>query len=230
VTLTEIEQAVTPTPERRNPTKDFSRAVEDHHHSVGGFLKFAEAAITSLLLSSYLNDREVTRALDAIVKAIKEARPVLDRRRSGGLYRVRPGGDAYFGDELDALHKLGYVIETKRKIHQADELLHRELIRRYPSENPILRMAEREQLKDPPPFELPDAIKQELHTAIANVVIAARKQPQLLPEQPQVTLDAIPITEPTTPDRHAAVRAALLEIPTSRKPYSSSVAASIRIQ
>src|SRR5215469_11355634 len=84
-------------------TENLVRAIEDHHHSIGGFLKFAEAALTSLRYTSYLNDRDVGRALDGIIKAIKEARPALDRRRSSpNVFSTgcRPGGDAYFGDEL----------------------------------------------------------------------------------------------------------------------------------
>jgi hypothetical protein len=74
------------------------QTAEEHHQAIGGFLKMAEAAITSLRYTSYLNDREVGKALGKIVRAINEARPVLDRQRTRVL-GGRAGGDAYFGDE-----------------------------------------------------------------------------------------------------------------------------------
>jgi hypothetical protein len=194
------------------------RTIEDHHRAVGAFLKYVEAAITDLRYNSYLNDRgragadrEVGKGLDNIIKAIQQARPGLDRertRRLGG----RPGGDDYFGDELDRLHKLVYAIETKRKIHNEELQAHRELDRVTPLEDPDERKWRKQELALSR-FTLPDEIQQELDDTIGNVMSAARGHPQLLPGNPPVALDVLSVDAPPTTDRQAALRTALLENP-----------------
>jgi hypothetical protein len=181
------------------------QTAEEHHQAIGGFLKMAEAAITSLRYTSYLNDREVGKALGKIVRAINEARPVLDRQRTRVL-GGRAGGDAYFGDELDKLQKLAYAIETSRKIHQERIENERKLDRLLPLEDPDERQARRLELARADQSPLAAHVSQELHQTIGAVVTAARRQPQLIRE------DLSPIAL-KPPERHELLVAMLIENP-----------------
>jgi hypothetical protein len=189
---------------------NMTQTFEDHHRAVGGFLKYIEAAITDLRFSvRYLNNPEVDKVLDGINKAIQKARPVLDQRLFHGV-GGRPGGDTYFGEELAALHRRVYEIETGRKSFHENVKYQRDLIRRFPSEDPWMRGQEIEQQRreGKPQPRLSDEVKRELADAIADVMSAAHGNPQLLPgDQPAALI------EPPMADRHATLRTALLENP-----------------
>jgi hypothetical protein len=175
----------------------------DHHRAIGGFLKMAEAAITDLRYGRYLHDREVGTALGKIIKAVAEARPVLDRRRTKVLGGC-PGGDAYFGAELDALHRTVYAIETSLKIRREHIAWERELDRLHPLD-PYERKGRRLALAQAEQLPLADHVRQELHQTINDVVTAARKQPQLLLGTPPTAM------KPT--ERHELLTAMLRENP-----------------
>jgi hypothetical protein len=203
-------------------------AVEDHHRAVGAFLKYAEAATTSLRYINYLHDREVGKTLDKLGKAISELRQLLDRRRTRSL-GGRPGDDTYFGDELRALQKLNYAIETMLKVHQENLQTERKLDRVVPLENLDRSWERRErsarklalvQAEKPP---LADYLRQELHQAIGMVVNAARQQPQMLREGSQaVPLPASSeLTSTARTDRQAALRTCSSKTPTGLKPSNS---------
>jgi hypothetical protein len=198
-----------------SPFQRMVNAVKDHHRAFGAALKYVEAAIVYERLTTYLNDREADRALSSIEKAIQDARPVLDRGQCSAGGTVRPGGDAYFGPELDALHKLAYVIDAERQIFQEDVRVQRKAIRQTRSIEPFMREMERHQLQElaNARFKLPDAIKQELDDAVGNVLATARRQPQLFEQA--MTLPAV-VSEPAPTartDRHAELRAALIANP-----------------
>jgi hypothetical protein len=207
-----LTRPATPPADSDDPSRRIMNKIEDHHHAFGAFLKYVEAAIVYERLASYPNDRDVDRALKDIEAAIQRARTVLDRRRCNhGFYSVRPGGDAYFGDELAKLHKLAYTIETLRQIFREEVRASRKAIRQTRSIEPFMRDMERQQLieLEMARFQLPDAIQQELDAAVGHVLAAARRQPQLLPEARPVAL--IPAaSEPAASaiaDRHADLRA-----------------------
>jgi hypothetical protein len=201
-------------PTASDPTRMIINAIEEHHRAVGAYLKTVEAHITHLQCTTYLNDPEANKALDGISKAIGKARPVLDRRRSGptGVSSgCRPGGDAYYGPELDALHKLAYVIDTNRQNHQEYIQAQRKLDRVIPLEDPLERKWRRRELDAAERFILPDEAIQELDDTVGAVIAAARRQPQWTPGNQPLALDAP--AETPMPDRHTDLRAALIENP-----------------
>jgi len=181
--------------------------LKDRHHAIGGFLKFTEAALIALQCSTFLNNRKACKALENIIKAIQKARPVFDLMHSSSEATfsrrneaVRPGGTAYYGDELDALHKLKYVIETKRQIRQDDVRLQGQLYGQG-----YMREMREHYGPNALSFKLPDELKQELNAALADVLIAARNQPPLFP--------GVPVARPSLGERHAAMRTAMIANP-----------------
>jgi len=186
-------------------------SIKDHHHSVGSFLKFIEGAITDLRYTAYLNNRDVGRALDNITTAIQKARPVLDCQLVGGV-GGRPGGDTYFGKELEALHKRVYEIETQRTVAREDLKNHRDVDRVFPLEDPDERRCRRRDLDWAQRNWLPEIAKQELRDASGKVMSAARAHLQLRSKHP-LSLVRDPSADVPKAERHAAVRTALLENP-----------------
>ena len=178
-----------------SPSRRTMNAIDDHHRKLGAALKYIEAAITGERFTTYLNDREIDKAFANIVKAIQQARPVLDRRRcNGGFYHVGPGGDAYFGPELDALHKLAYKIEPWREINREKITVARQVDREMPLEDDggiraaVIRRWRRLQLADAERAPLPDCLCQEPDEGVGDVLAAARQQSRLLPETSPVAL------------------------------------------
>jgi hypothetical protein len=190
--------------------RQLTKPIEDHHQAVGGFLKLTEAAITDLRYNHYLHDGEVGRALVKLGKAINELRQVLDRRRTRHL-GGRPGGDAYFGAELGALHKLNYEVDTQLKVHRDRLQIAREVDQECPLTNPAARRARRVELAQAKKKPLSDNIRQEIDQMVAKVVAASRRQPQLMPGKQPLALPVSAELPPTDP--HAELRAALLEDP-----------------
>jgi hypothetical protein len=203
--------------ERRKAAREAAfRAEDDHHRAIGGFLKFIEAGVMHLHYTTYLNNRDVTKALDGLNKAIQDVRRVLDYQRSDNL-DVVPGDDAYFGPEIAALQKLSYQIEVSHKLRQKNIKAELKAVRAMPVDRTEpywgptpaqLRLQQKSRLEAAMLAPLPDPIKEELDIAIGAVVNAARQQPQLFDALPVVGITPAAIT-----DRHSALRAALIENP-----------------
>jgi hypothetical protein len=186
----------TPAQSNAGTLPNLEEGVEGHHRSVGAFLKFVEGAIAYLRYTHHPADPKVGKALDNITKAIQNARPVLDYQYSYWAGK-RPGGDVYYGDEVHALHRIVYGIEGLRYKHQQEIKFARAMGRdRVP-------LPDGGTLKYTPPFDLAEGVKKELDSAIADVFIEARQQPQLLPGNPPPALAA----------RHASIAADLIANP-----------------
>jgi hypothetical protein len=182
-----------------------TQTAKDHHTAFGAFLKYVEAAITDQRYSTrYRASPKVGKALDNITKAIQKARPILDYQYSYWEGK-RPGGPVYYGDKVRALQDIVYGIEGLRYKYQEEIKYARAMGRdRVP-------LPDGGTMKYTPPFDLSDRVEQDLADAIEDVMSTARTQPQLLPDGQPLTLNA-PAKPPMT-DRHADLRAALLENP-----------------
>jgi hypothetical protein len=177
-------------------------SIEEHHRSFGAFLKFIEAAITDPLYTRYSDEPKVGRALENIIKAIQKARQVLDYQRSYEM-RQPPGGNAYYGDELHALHRKIYEIGALRGLYQRNLQFARSIgANRVP-------LPDGGTIKYEFPFSLSDKIQEELTNAVEGVFTAARGHPRLLPPNTPRALPAPSVAR----RQHAAIRAALLENP-----------------
>jgi hypothetical protein len=104
---------------------------------------------------------------------------------------------------------LVYAIETHLKIHQENLQAARKLDRVHPLEDPGERKYRRVELARAERLPLSDALYQELHETIGNIVAAARWQPQLMSGNRPIALEGP--AKPTA--RHANLRANLLDNP-----------------
>jgi hypothetical protein len=166
------------------------RAIDDHHHNFGGFLKLGEAYVTQELHKWYHLKRsnpKVIRQLEKLIKVIQETRPVMDSERLRALQAREPhalpaaemeaGNDVYYGNELAQLQQSAYRAKTMRGVLREGSWWHGD--------------------------KEPEKEQRELENAISNVVNTAHRRPWLLPEA----------ATPAITDRHANLRAALRENP-----------------
>jgi hypothetical protein len=182
---------------------------EREHHAWGALLKYIEAFATAYRYDRYPRNSKTVKKFERLLIAVRQLREQLnheygwvaaerllpksdqERQAYSGARREelqRAWLDVYYGDEVRDLHQLVFMLE------EAPTGLARKLFPPDPSE--------RELFKD----------------AIENLVGAARGQTQQLPwEAPpalSLALPALPMPVALSKaDRHADLRAALLENP-----------------